>query len=178
MKNENFKDIYLKYRGFSVNVACKLVKDQSVAEDICQEVFSHLYEIRDALDLTNEKMVKALIFTATMNKSKDYFKKSWRIREDNASDEIQYISAPDTGADPESIMIHREEMRDRKLVLEKLRRVNPMNYDILIKTKYFGIPPDFVAEEYGITRNNVNNRNLRTKIWMKKELEKLQEKHE
>ena len=50
-----------------------------------------------------------------------------------------------------------------------------MNYDILIKVAYFEIPPEVVAEEYEITRNNVNNRILRTRKWMRKELNKLRE---
>ena len=62
-------------------------------------------------------------------------------------------------------------------MLLKLRKVNPVNYNILVMVKYFGISPDSVAEEYGITRNNVNNRILRTRKWMKAELEKLHKRH-
>ena len=176
MKCENFKDIYRKYRGFSTSVAEKVLKDDVIAEDISQEVFSHLYEIRATLDFSNEKMIKSLIFTATVNKCKDYFKKSWKKREIYQLDEERYRTDPDNRANPESILIRREEMKYWKLALEKLRCEHPMNYDILIKTKYFEIPPEFVAEEYGITRHNVNNRVLRTKKWMRKEVEKLQKK--
>lgn len=59
------------------------------------------------------------------------------------------------------MMIRKEENEYKKYVLDKLRRKNPMNYEILIKIVYFGMSPDSVAEEYGITRNNVNNRILR-----------------
>ena len=61
MKCENFKDIYRKYRGFSTSVAEKVLKDDVIAEDISQEVFSHLYEIRATLDFSNEKMIKSLM---------------------------------------------------------------------------------------------------------------------
>ena len=77
----------------------------------------------------------------------------------------------DEKTDPEKILLRREEMEYRKQVLEKLRREQPLNYEILIKTKYFEIPPDLVAEEYGITRNNVNNRVLRTRKWISKEMQ-------
>ena len=69
-----------------------------------------------------------------------------------------------------------EESEYQKLVLQRLRDKNPVNYDILIKTKVLGMSPDSVAEEYGLTRNSVNNRILRTKEWMNKELEKLYRK--
>lgn len=64
MRNGNFNDIYQKYHRFSVNSARKIVKDEMLAEDISQEVFYHLYEIRGRLDLTNERMIKSLIFSA------------------------------------------------------------------------------------------------------------------
>ena len=66
-----------------------------------------------------------------------------------------------------------EEETYQRLVLRKLRMRNPQNYDILIKTKMHRIPASEVAEEYGITTNNVNNRNLRSKAWIIEELEKL-----
>lgn len=176
MKCENFKDIYRKYRGFSVKTAHRIVKNAAVAEDIGQEVFSHLYEIRDTLDLSNESMLKSLIFTATVNKCKDYFKKPSKKRELYSLEEESYKAVPDESMNPEMILLRKEEMEYRNRVLEKLRCEHPMNYDILIKIKYFGISPDFVAEEYGISRNNVNNRILRTKTWMRKELERMQKK--
>ena len=59
------------------------------------------------------------------------------------------------------------------MALEKLRRKNQMNYEIFVKVKYMDIPPEMVAEEYEITKNNVNNRILRTRLWLKKELSKM-----
>ena len=81
MKNEDFNDIYRKYHRFSVKSAYRLVKDRMLAEDISQEVFYHLYEIMDTLDLGNEEKLRALIFIATVNKTKDYFKKLWKRQE-------------------------------------------------------------------------------------------------
>ena len=60
-----------------------------------------------------------------------------------------------------------------KLVLNRLRKRNPMNYDILVKTKFQELSAAEVASEYGITPNNVNNRNLRSKAWIIEEMEKI-----
>ena len=65
-------------------------------------------------------------------------------------------------------------LRNRALI--RLREQNPVNYDILIKVAYFEIPPEVVAEEYGITNNNVNNRILRTRKWLRKELDQLRQR--
>lgn len=176
MKNEDFNDIYGKYHRFSVNSARKIVKDRMIAEDISQDVFLHLYEIVETLDPECEKMIRALIFTATVNKAKDYLKKPWKKRENFSIDVPEYREPCGEKLDPERILIHKEEVEYEKQVLIKLRHKNPVNYDILIKTACFEISPEIVAEEYGITRNNVNNRVLRTRKWMKKELDKLRKK--
>ena len=60
--------------------------------------------------------------------------------------------------------------------MQRLRDKNPINYEILIKIKVMGMSPVSVAEEYGLTRNGVNNRILRMKEWMNSELEKLYRK--
>lgn len=69
-----------------------------------------------------------------------------------------------------------EKKEYQKLVLQRLRDKNPINYEILIKIKVMGMSPESVAEEYGLTRNGVNNRILRMKEWMNSELEKLYRK--
>lgn len=48
-----------------------------------------------------------------------------------------------------------------------------MSYDILIRTQLYGVPPDVVAKEYGVSRNAINNRNLRSKAWMEEKLKKI-----
>lgn len=176
-KNEDFEDIYLKYRKFSVNVALKIVKNKAVAEDISQEVFYKLYRLGEKLDLKNEAKIKSLIFTTTVNSTKDYYKKSYVKREQLVEEEAEE-EAGDERYNPEARLLRMEEEEYRKLVLQKLHDKNPVNYDILIKTKLMGISPDSVAEEYGFTRNNVNNRILRTKAWIKEELFKIYHKFE
>ena len=88
-------------------------------------------------------------------------------------DEDGVDETPDERGDPEAQLLRMEEETYQRLVLRKLRMRNPQNYDILIKTKMHRIPAAEVAEEYGITTNNVNNRNLRSKAWIIEELEKL-----
>lgn len=176
-KNEDFEDIYVKYRKFSVNVALKIVKDKTVAEDICQEVFYKLYKLGEKLDLENDAKVRSLIFMTTINSAKDYYKKSYVKREQLVEDEV-VEEAGDDRYNPEARLLRMEEKEYEKLVLQKLHDKNPVNYDILIKTKILGMSPDSVAEEYGITRNNVNNRILRTKVWIQEELAKIYHKAE
>lgn len=175
-KNEDFEDIYLKYRKFSVNVALQIVKNRTVAEDISQDVFYKLFRRGKKLDTENEAKLRSLIFTATVNCAKDYYKKAYVKREQLMDDEGGEEKAGDDRYNPEARLLRMEENEYQNLVLQKLDDKNPVNYDILIKTKFMGISPDSVAEEYGFTRNNVNNRILRTKVWIRDELSKLYHK--
>ena len=178
-KNEDFEDIYLKYRKFSVNVALKIVKNKAVAEDISQDTFCELYRLGENLDTSNEAMLKSLIFTATLNNAKDYFKKAYVQHEQQQEENERENGEEEIGDEkynPEQRILRMEENEYKNLVLQKLRDKNPENYDILIKTKVMGASADSVAEEYGLTRNSVNNRNLRTKEWLKNELAKLYHK--
>lgn len=171
--NEDFKDIYQKYQRFSAGIAFKIVRDEAAADDISQEVFYHLYKLGEKLDLSDEERVRSLIATATVNKAKDYFRQAHVKREMCVMDDETREEAEDRKYDPEARMLRMEEKEYRRLVLARLYDKNPMNYDILMKVKYYGIPPDTVAAEYGITRNNVNNRIYKTKIWIAEEMSKM-----
>lgn len=178
-KNEDFEDIYLKYRKFSVNVALKIVRNKTVAEDISQDTFYELYRLGEDLDTSNDAMLKSLIFTATLNNAKDYAKRAYVQREQQQEENERENGEEEIGDEkynPEARILRMEETEYKNLVLQKLRDKNPENYDILVKTKVMGASADSVAEEYGPTRNSVNNRNLRTKEWLRKEFAKLYHK--
>lgn len=172
-KNENLEDIYLKYREFSVNVALKIVKNKVLAEDISQDAFCKLMKYDKTLDVDNEPKIRSLIFTTTVNCAKDYYKKAYVKREQQMDPESGEEKICDDRYNPEARILRMEEKKYQNLVLQKLQDRNPVNYDILVKTKIMGVSPDSVAEEYGFTRNNVNNRILRTRVWIRDELSKI-----
>lgn len=171
--NEDFADIYEKYQRFSAGIAFRIVKDGAAADDISQEVFCSLYKLGGKLELSNEGKMRALISIATVNKTRDYLKKAQVRAEQCVLDDDFGMEIQDRRYDPESRMLRMEENTYKAMVLMRLREKNPMNYDILMKVKYYDMSPDSVAAEYGITRNNVNNRIRRTKIWIAKELARL-----
>lgn len=60
-KSEDFKEIYEEFQRFSVEVAFQIVKDNAMAEDISQDTFVNLYKKRNSLNLSNKRLMKALI---------------------------------------------------------------------------------------------------------------------
>lgn len=177
--NEDFKAVYEKYLRFSVRIAKSIVKDEALAEDISQEVFYHLYCVAETIDISNERKLRAFITTTTINKAKDYFKQKY-VRSEMLSEDGEELEVEAPGENLEEIILNKENDNEREdltdKVLQRLHDKNPMNYDILIKTKFENVSPDDVAQEYGITRNNVNNRNLRTKLWLQNEIQKLKKR--
>lgn len=172
---ENFSGFYNAFFKFSVSVAYRIVKEKNTAHDIAQEVFLYFLKNQDTLDFSSAEGLKARVGNKTRMASFDYLKRSCNRHEmciindeDNDSEEII-----DEKTNPEAVVLELEDKADRRLAIEMLRRANPENYDILIKTQIYGVPPDEVAKEYGISRNAVNNRNFRSKAWMEEKLKKI-----
>lgn len=171
--NEIFEEIYKAEWKSSRTIILTIVRDENIADDICEDVFIKIYEMGERLKTTDREKVHALIVTMSCNKAIDYLRKSSVKRELCIMDDGNRFDIPDHRCDPENVMLHMEECELRKLILQKLRRKNPENYDILMKVKFLGRAPGSVAEEYGISRNNVNNRILRTKRWIEEEFRKI-----
>lgn len=169
MSNEEFEVFYGENLEFSKRVAGEIVKNPDVAEDITQDVFTNLYIHKGEL-IPGKERLHALVVKATVNKALDHLKKCCTKAEIfGLEDEGTYASS--TCVEDEILEIER--YRDIGAILEKLRQENRMNYDIFMKVKIRDLSPELVAEQYGITRNNVNNRIYRTKLWLKKEYEKI-----
>lgn len=173
MNNEEFKVFYEKYHKFSAGKILKIVKNRTVAEEICNEAFYRFYNMGEKLELDNERKLKGLLLKICENCALDYFKKSHVIHEQCTIDDEDWKDVADDRETPEARILHMEEATYQKMILTRLRNEQPINYDILMKIKFFGMTPDEVAEEYGITRNNVNNRILRTKHWLQNEFHKV-----
>ena len=141
---------------------------------ISQEVFLALFKVKEKLDYSRPDKLKALVMKATSNKCMDYYRKASSRQESYTIDDEENAYEPvDEKSNPEARILRMEEEKYQKLVLNRLRKRNPMNYDILVKTKFQELSAAEVASEYGITPNNVNNRNLRSKAWIIEEMEKI-----
>lgn len=171
---ENFDDFYDHYQGFSAYVAFCITEDYELSKDISQEVFLALFKVKEKLDYSRPGRLKALVMKATSNKCMVYYRKASSRQESYTIDDEENAYEPvDEKSNPEARILRMEEEKYQKLVLNRLRKRNPMNYDILVKTKFQELSAAEVASEYGITPNNVNNRNLRSKAWIIEEMEKI-----
>lgn len=175
MTNADFMSLYKKYRGFSRKLAKRLVSDEYIAEDICQEVFASIYNMGEGLDLSNERKIYGLVKTITLNKAKDYYKRAYRKHECNVAEITDDTSTKACSYEIDDIILEMEAQKKMKFIFQKLRERNEMNYEIYLRVKIYGIEPAFVAEQFNITVNNVKNRITRTKYWLKEEYLKISE---
>lgn len=172
MTDEDFDSFYKKYQRFSIYAAFCIVNDREMAKDISQEVFIKLYLMNDRLDCSNSGKIKSLINRMTINKSIDYLRRASTKLEVCGIHNDQGEKCDNT-YNPEMLMLSMEKEKYIKIALERLYVTNPINYDIFVKTRIYGLSTAHVANEYKITVNNINNRNKRSKIWIIKELERI-----
>ena len=151
---ENFDDFYDHYQGFSAYVAFCITEYYELSKDISQEVFLALFKVKEKLDYSRPDKLKALVMKATSNKCMDYYRKASSRQESYTIDDEENAYEPvDEKSNPEARILRMEEEKYQKLVLNRLRKRNPMNYDILVKTKFQELSAAEVASEYGILRS-------------------------
>lgn len=173
MNDEEFRSFYRNYFEFSTRIAKGIVKSRATAEDVSQEVFYYFYRIMERLDAKNEKKLHSLVITETTNKARDYLRRAHVKREVTSLDDTEEGVNEKWAESAEAMLLGIEQREYVRMVLEKLRIKNKMNYEIFMKITFMGETPEMVSEEYGITRNNVNNRVLRTRLWLKEELKRM-----
>lgn len=172
MKNQTYEEFYLKYRKISRAYAYGVLGDWSAADDVGQDVLYKMYTIRKELNLTNEKMIYSLIRRASVNKAKDYIKRSSFQHEVICTEEVTAVLEKKRVPDAEEIFLRKEKTEFMYMVLERFREEQPVNYEILIMVTYLDISAETVAKEYGLTKSGVNNRIYKARRWLQKELKK------
>lgn len=173
MNNTDFMEVYKKYRGFSIKLAKKFVHDEHAAEDICQEAFTNIYNMGEELDLSNERKICGLVKVVTFNEVKDYCKRAYRKYEYNIAD-IKYDgNLENLSYEIDDHILGIEAGYKMRFIFQKLRNENEVNYEIYVRIKIYNISPGSVAKQFNLTINNVNNRVLRTKRWLKEEYLKM-----
>ena len=77
-EKQEFEVLYCRYAPVVERFAMALVKDASVAEDICQNVFLNLWNRRR--NLPGKDNISAYLFAATRNAVADWFRRYAKIR--------------------------------------------------------------------------------------------------
>lgn len=152
-KNKSeFKSIFLEFYNPLCNFAHNILKNETIAEDIVQEVFLNLWKIREQLTLKNS--LKSYLFKSTKNKVFEH------IRSDVSQKKLleklektEMTSAQD------------DELSDSYLRLEKinnsLRHLPPKCREVFVMHKFNGLTYSEIADEANISIKTVENHMLK-----------------
>jgi len=158
-----YDQIYHMYSHKLYSFVFRILKDEADSEDIIQEVFIKIWELREKLD--DHKLLNSLIFTIAYNNSISLIRKkisSSKYREHlrNAS-VIQFQD--NSFSDIEFDELNRHVERLIESLPERQKRV-------YLSHREKGLTYPEIAEEMGISRNTVENHMVKTLKYLRQNL--------
>lgn len=140
------------------------VKDYHTAEDICQETFIRLGE---NLDKIPPEKVKAWLIRVSERLALDYLKKGGKYEINLGIEEYGEEFVSDDYSDLSSMMVCKEEAKERKRVLEKLKRERPLWYEAVVMSNLEDMDNSSIGRELGIKANLVSKWKSRARSWLR-----------
>lgn len=133
-----FTEIYNRFKGALYVYACKIVKEEDLAEDLVQEIFISLWDKRETVVF--KTTVSAYLFTAVRYKFFDWVDKQ-KVRDDYAASLQVFIDQGEWATD--NLIAERELLNfvDQQIELlpEKMRAVFLLSYKDNLSFKEIGL---------------------------------------
>lgn len=173
-KDKAFDEIFHLFRRLSKGIAVRITKNETAAEDICQEVFLEFYNKMDTLDYEDLEHVRAWIVICTKYRGLDYCRRKQReqriLEKELECKKTQNPSGLTDSA--ECVALERERNRIRAEILQEFMEEYPEDYEMFRKINVRGEESQSVADEYRITKNTLYTRLYRMKARLRKEFGK------
>ncbi len=142
-----FDELYWKYHEAVYRNIFKFVKEETVAQDILQEVFSRLWEKR--FDLKADQSVSGWLFVISFHLSVSHIRK--KVREHALHQDL--LSMSDEGMEGvENLHVQEEQF---KLLMKGIEQLSPRKRSIVTLCKLEGKTYAEAAEELNISRHTV-----------------------
>ena len=158
-----FDQVYHMYSHKLYSFVFKILKDEADSEDIVQEVFIKIWELREKLD--DHKLLNSLIFTIAYNNSISLIRKkisSSKYREHLRNDSVvQFSDSSFSEIEFNELNRHVEKLIER--LPERQKRV-------YLSHREQGLTYPEIAEEMGISRNTVENHMVKTLKYLRQNL--------
>ncbi len=108
MSGATFTEIYLPLRDVVYAVCSSLMKNSEDANDVTQDVYLKLWEIRDELDRVENP--KAFVIRTARNRCLDKLK-SPAVARRNEEDAASLLIEADSGTDPHALLVEKEQRK-------------------------------------------------------------------
>jgi RNA polymerase sigma-70 factor, ECF subfamily len=145
-----FHDLFMDSYQPLMRYALNFVKDSDVASDILQEVYAHLWEIRDRLD--EKKSLKALLYRMVKNRSINVIRSRRPVRLDDVAPSEQ----PSEEMATESFRIDAGEVLEQRLS-EWIEALPARQREAFELSRYEGLDHHEIAEVMECAPRTVNN---------------------
>jgi RNA polymerase sigma-70 factor (ECF subfamily) len=163
---DSFKKLYLQYHPVLFRFVVSRVHDEDIAEDIVQDTFVRVWEIRQSL--ASDKSFFSLIAKVSSNLSKDHFKhEAVRLRHKENITEIydRQSDKPDKQLETEFI---------KKNILNIIHQYLPLKQrTIFLLSRIEGKSNEEIAEMLGISQRTVENQLYRALKTLKKKIKRI-----
>ncbi|MCI8593357.1 MAG: sigma-70 family RNA polymerase sigma factor [Lachnospiraceae bacterium] len=163
MDHSDFNRIYDQYYHLVLRAAQNYVQDPHYQEDICQEVFSKLYNKIETL--AEEDHVRPWLLVVTKTTALD-LRRRLKLDHPAASGEEGQVgeTEPLVQDGPEEKILLREQQVE---VFRALREQNPEWLKIMVCLEVDGMRQADLAREMGISLTSLRNKIYRARKWLK-----------
>jgi RNA polymerase sigma-70 factor, ECF subfamily len=167
--------LYDKYRRSVYSMLLRVVKIESEAEELLQDVFMQVWEKAELFD-AEKGFFDTWLFTLTHNKaintlrSRLYKKNALEDRKDAV--DLAAVVTPQT-TDTSTPLSEQEAADDRKAVLGALDKIPPDQRDALMLAYYEGLSQSEIAEKLGVPLGTIKTRMRQGMIKLQGLLEEL-----
>jgi RNA polymerase sigma-70 factor (family 1) len=155
-----FKELYQPLVKHSI----RFVRQPEIAEEIVQEIFIHIWEKRNELNIHTS--YKAYLFTAVRNKSIDYLKSKY-AKQAFVSEEF-LTNYPESEAPHDSL----EEKELDNLITEAIKALPGKCHLVFSMSRFGNYTNKQIAEELNISKRTVETQISVALKRLKKEIEK------
>jgi len=158
-----FDQIYHQYSHKLYSFVYRILKDEADSEDIVQEVFIKIWELREKLD--DYKTLNSFIFTIAYNNSISFIRK--KISNSKYRDHLRNASViqfPDNA-------FNEIEFNELNQYVEKLIENLPERQKhVYLSHRELGLTYPEIAKEMGISKNTVENHMVKALKYLRQNL--------
>jgi len=158
-----YDQIYHRYSHKLYSFVFRILKDEADSEDIVQEVFIKIWELREKLD--DHKLLNSLIFTIAYNNSISLIRK--KISSSKYREHLRNESVIPFADNSFSEIEFNELNRQVKKLIESLPEKQKRVY---LSHREQGLTYPEIAEEMGISRNMVENHMVKSLKYLRQNL--------
>ncbi len=162
---EAFRDLFMDSYQPLMRYALNFVKDTDVARDILQEVYAHLWDIRDRLD--EQKSLKALLYRMIKNRCINYIRSYRSVR----LDDIAPSDQPNVEMDISYSGSEAGDQLERELT-DWIEDLPPRQREAFELSRFEGLDHHEIADVMECAPRTVNNHIVSALNTLRKQLKK------